>query len=227
MSKILLVGYQSDSLQEMYNLLSSSKLYQIIRAHSNEQMIQRLASQSISLTILDQDILNLEKMRQAQNLRASGYGTPILLVSKAISHQAKEASRKMRRVVLLEKPFQNKEFLGITNKLVSGRDVSLQEHRRFFTNQTAILEQVGSHLQYATQIKNLSRGGALLEIAHTDQVDIRGVVRMNIVLDEIQKAYEVNARVIWNSKRDSTGTREVGVEFIQAKDIYRNLLNNL
>jgi response regulator RpfG family c-di-GMP phosphodiesterase len=226
-SKILLVGYQSEAMQEMYDLLYGNKLYNVIRVQSNEQMIQKLASQTINLTIMDQDVLNVEKMTQIKNMRMAGYGTPLLLVSRAISAQAKELSRSMNRIALLEKPYEYKDFIGITNKLVAGREVTTQAHKRFFTNQTAVLEPVGGGSQYTTYMKNLSKGGALLEVPNATSEDIRGIVRMNVILDQVQRAYEVNARVVWNSKRNSNGGQTIGVEFIQAKDVYRNLLNNL
>jgi DNA-binding NtrC family response regulator len=226
-SKILLVGYQSDAIQEMYDLLYRNRLYQIIRVQSHEQMVQKLAAQNISLTILDQDILNVERMNQAKNLRMAGYGTPLLVVAKAISVQAKEISKTMNRIALLEKPFENKDFIGITNKLISGREVTTQQYKRFFTNQHAVIEPVGGGSRYSSFIRNLSKGGALLELHESTQDDIRGLVRMNVVLDQLQRAYEVNARVVWNSKRGAGKSQTIGVEFIQAKDVYRNLLGNL
>ncbi|MES2770194.1 MAG: response regulator [Bdellovibrionota bacterium] len=226
-SKILLVGSDAEATREVRNLLTLNKLYKVIQAADGHEAVRKLSQDKMNLIMCDMDILTEEKMNVVKNFRGLGYGCPVIMLSRAIAPKAHELLKTFPKSVIMEKPFEHKHFFGVISKLLEGREVPQQSHKRFYTNQETVVEQIGKNKQYECSMLNLSKGGAYLEIADA-AADVRGIVKMKVSLNEVDKQYEVNARVVWNSKSSIWGKGQgVGVEFIQAKDVYRNLLNNL
>lgn len=226
--KILLVGSQSESINEIKNLLVTNEFYKILEASNFQEALQKLAANKPQLLVYDTDLLTEEKVGFLRNLRGLGYPTPLLMLARAVAPRARQlVSSSYSRAIILEKPFANRHFMGVATKLLDGRDVAPQTHKRFYTNQETIVEQIGKNKKYICSMLNLSKGGAYLEIPDPS-AEFSGIIKMKVHLNEIDKEYEVNARVVWNSKESIWGRGQgVGVEFIQAKDVYRNLLNNL
>lgn len=226
-SKILLVGSNAEATREIRNLLTLNKLYKVIQAADGHEAIRKLSQDKMNLIMCEMDVLTEEKMNVVKNFRGLGYGFPTLMLAKAIAPKAIDLLKLYPKTVILEKPFEHKHFFGVISKLLEGREVPQQSHKRFYTNQETVVEQIGKNQKYEGAMLNLSKGGAYLEIADAN-ADVRGIIKMKVSLNEMDKQYEVNARVVWNSKNSLWGKGQgVGVEFIQAKDVYRNLLNNL
>lgn len=227
-SKIILVSNSTETANEIKTVLASDPLYKILQASDFNEAIKKLSQNKSQLIIYDTEVLTEEKVGFVRALRGLGYPTPVMLMGRAIDPKARQlVTSSYSRALILEKPFAHKHFMGVLNKLITGRDVTQQTHKRFYTNQEAVIEQIGKNKKYAGSMLNLSRGGAYLEIADAD-ADLSGIIKMRVSLTEVDKQYEVNARVVWNSKSSIWGKGQgVGVEFIQAKDVYRNLLNNL
>lgn len=226
-SKILLIGSNAEATREIRNLLTLNKLYKVVQAADAHEAVRKMSQDKFNLIMSDMDVLTEEKMNSVRNFRGLGYTSPILMLARAVAPKAVELLKLFPKTVILEKPFEHKHFFGVTAKLLEGREVPQQSHKRFYTNQETTVEQIGKNKKYECSMLNLSKGGAYLEIADAS-ADVRGIIKMKVSLNEMDKQYEVNARVVWNSKNSLWGKGQgVGVEFIQAKDVYRNLLNNL
>lgn len=226
-SKILLIGSNAEATREIRNLLTLNKLYKVIQAADPYEAIRKMSQDKMNLIMCDMDVLTEEKMQVVKSFRGLGHRAPFLMLSRAIAPRALDLLKTFQRTVILEKPFEHKHFFGVVSKLLEGKDVPHQSHKRFYTNQNTVVEQLGKNNSYECSMLNLSKGGAYLEIADTS-AEVKGIIKMKVSLNEMDKQYEVNARVVWNSKNSIWGKGQgVGVEFIQAKDIYRNLLNNL
>jgi response regulator RpfG family c-di-GMP phosphodiesterase len=226
-AKILLVGNHADSTREIKKLLTLNKLYRVVQATDGHEAMRKLSADKTNLVIFDTEVLTVDKMNFTKALRSLGYVSPVLMLAKAVAPKARDLLRIHNKTVILEKPFEHKHFFGVTSKLLEGIDVPQQSYKRFYTNQETTVEQIGNNQKYDCSMLNLSKGGAYLEIPD-ENADVRGIIKMKVSLEEMDKQYEVNARVVWNSKSTIWGKGQgVGVEFIQAKDVYRNLLNNL
>lgn len=226
-SKILLVGNHAESTRELKRLLTLNKLYRVVQATDAHEAIRKLSQDKMNIVMFDTEVLTVDKMNFTKALRSLGHSCPVLMLAKAVAPKARELLKIYSKTVILEKPLEHKLFFGVTSKLIEGREVPQQYYKRFYTNQETTVEQVGNNQKYACSMLNLSKGGAYLEIPD-ENADVRGIIKMKINLNEMDKQYEVNARVVWNSKASIWGKGQgVGVEFIQAKDVYRNLLNNL
>lgn len=226
-SKILLVGGQTESANEINDLLSLNKLYKLIQIENPGVAIRKLAQDKPNLIIFDNEVLTEEKMELSKKIRGLGYAAPVLMLARAVAPKARDFLKHQSKLVILEKPFEHKHFFGVISKLLEGREVPQQFHKRFYTNQIMTFEQIGKNGKYEGSMLNLSKGGAYIEVAD-EKAELGGIIKMKVSLNELDKQYEVRARVVWNSKSSIWGKGQgVGVEFIQAKDVYRNLLNNL
>lgn len=226
-SKILLVGNHAESTREIKRLLTLNKLYKVIQATDAHEAVRKLSQDKMNLVMFDTEVLTVDKMNFTKALRSLGYGSPVLMLAKAVAPKARELLKIFTKTVILEKPLEHKLFFGVTSKMLEGKEVPQQYYKRFYTNQETTVEQIGKNQKFECSMLNLSKGGAYLEIAD-ENADVRGIIKMKVSLSEMDKQYEVNARVVWNSKSSIWGKGQgVGVEFIQAKDVYRNLLNNL
>lgn len=226
-SKILLVGNQADATREIKKLLALNKLYKVVQATDAQEAVRKMSQDKMNLVMFDTEVLTVDKMNFTKAIRSLGYDAPVVMLAKAVAPKARELLSIFKKTVILEKPLEHKLFYGVTSKLLEGKDVPQQYFKRFYTNQETTVEQLGRNLKYDCSMLNLSKGGAYLEIPD-ENADVRGIIKMKIRLHEMDKQYEVNARVVWNSKSSIWGKGQgVGVEFIQAKDVYRNLLNNL
>jgi hypothetical protein len=127
----------------------------------------------------------------------------------------------------LPKPFEFKALRGITQKLVVTRAVPQQMHRRFRTQQTAILEAFASGESLATEFYNLSVGGAYLEFSDSKpRLGVGDLVRFRVNLSDVEREHSVNARVIWTTRKGvHHGGFGCGVRFIKGGDIYRQLID--
>lgn len=226
-SKILLIGSNAEATREIRNLLTLNKLYKVAQAADTQDAVRKLSQDKFNLIMNDMEVLTEEKMNMVRNIRGLGYGSPILMFARAVAPKAVDLLKVFPKTVILEKPFEHKHLFGVTSKLLEGREVPQQSHKRFYTNQETTIEQIGKNKKYDCSMLNLSKGGAYLEIPDAD-ADVKGIIKMKVSLNEMDKQYEVSARVVWNSKDSAWGKGQgVGVEFIQARDVYRNLLNNL
>ncbi len=225
-SKLLLVGQLSEESRDIQHNLNRNKLYSVERVDDVKTAVQKMKSGIVHMVMFNLDIFNADKMNAVNYVRREAYDVPVMMLAKAISKEALDYAQTLTKFIVLEKPFETKEFFGIASKLTSGRDVPQRFHRRFYTKQEARIETLGTASQVEATMLNLSKGGAYLELK--DKTDIRGLVKMSIPLGDLNKTYEVNAKIVWNSPQGMWGRGPgVGLQFIQAKDIYRNLLNNL
>lgn len=225
-SKLLLVGQLSEETRDIQHNLNRNKLYSVERVDDAKTAVTKMKNGVVHMIMFNMDVFNTDKIKSVNFVRREAYDVPVMMLAKAISKEALDYAQSLTKLIVLEKPFETKEFFGIASKLTSGRDVPQRFHRRFYTKQDARIETLGTANQFEATMLNLSKGGAYLELKNS--TDLRGLVKMSIPLGDLNKTYEVNAKVVWNNPQGQWGRGPgVGLQFIQAKDIYRNLLNNL
>ncbi|PIT99232.1 MAG: hypothetical protein COT74_09490 [Bdellovibrionales bacterium CG10_big_fil_rev_8_21_14_0_10_45_34] len=204
--------------------LSRNRLYSIFLANSSIETIRMVQGQKPHLVILNFDVFTPKKKSLIVNLKEMGYSDSILVLAKFVSADSAEAITALDKCVLIERPYVANDFYGVVGKLVSGHDVRQRVHRRFFTNQKAhIVPFSGQEMN--SILRNLSRGGALIEYDGTP-VEKGEILRVKVDLKDLSKSYNVHAKVVWSEPKDS-GPSTIGVEFIKAGDIYRNLLQKI
>lgn len=172
-------------------------------------------------------IINLSEwsardMKMISDLRSGGYNGPILVMAKPDTEASMAELRAQPGVGYLEKPFEPKDLIGITRKMLHARKVSHQVHRRFNTAQDAEVEAVGGK-KLLSRVRNLSRGGAYLEFLTPAPVKIGEIVTVKLELSQLNRVYTLPAKVIWTSRGSGRGAG-VGVEFTGRGDVKSAIL---
>lgn len=225
-SKILLVGSLSEEIRDIQQTLNKNKLYSVERVEDIRGAIHKMKNGIVHLALINHELLNKNRLSTTQLIRKEAYDVPIIMLARAISREALEESQRLSKVVVLEKPCESKELYGVTSKLISGEIVSQKIHRRFYTNQNTQIIHMGGVSEVSATMLNLSKGGAYVETSAN--IHLNGLVKMSVSLEDLSKTYEVNAKVVWSTPQGRWGQGQgVGLQFIHAKDIYRNLLSNL
>ena len=157
-----------------------------------------------------------------EELKKIGYRGPILIIAKGDVTKAVREMRVWPGVVFLEKPFELKDLLGITRKMLMARAVSQRIHRRYATSQDAEVELMVGGAKLISRVRNLSKGGAYLEFMTAVPVKVGELMNVKLDLKDLNRTYTMSAKVVWTSRTNIRGGG-VGVEFVGPGDMKRNL----
>jgi Tfp pilus assembly protein PilZ len=179
-------------------------------------------------------VINVPEWTRAEStnlhgLRGAGYSGPVIVMAKPTPSQALSSLRAMAQIVFLEKPFENKDLVGIARKMLSARVVAQRVHRRFNTAEIAAVELYGRSDSYNSRVCNMSKGGAYLEFSNHLPIRVGDMVRMKVELKDVSRIYTVPARVVWTggtAGRSSAAPKlGVGVEFVGLPDVKKTIFN--
>lgn len=168
-------------------------------------------------------ILNMAEWSEAnwtpyQDLRKSGHKEWILVMAKGSFPKQISDLATREAVVFMEKPFESRDFLGLVHKILVSRSVAQRIHRRYHTNQQAELEFSNVNHKIQSKVRNLSKGGAYIEVPAVAPAAVGDVLRLRLSLNQLHKTYMMPARVIWKG-RDENGSFGIGVEFCGPIDL--------
>lgn len=224
-NKILLISKPSYEQRQIISKLDSDPDLDTIVCHTSADSIKKLKEQKISLLVLNIDNFDFKKIKIAENLRNLGFDFPLLTLANSISLNAYLKIEQMPNTVLLEKPFKVKDLLGLARKLIDGEPVKQQVHKRFNTKQDVKLEVYPEGDIVKSTMTNLSKGGAKFSLDSETLVHIGDIIRMNVSLNSLQKKYDVHGQVVWRNKLEaSDDSNQLGIKFLNADEIYSNLM---
>jgi Tfp pilus assembly protein PilZ/AmiR/NasT family two-component response regulator len=226
--QFLLVSPRNSDALRINQEITRNKWYRVSMVDTASEATTAIAQGEIDCLVFNFEAFNLDKIHVLTNIREIGAGFPIIIFATVIQKEALEFAKKLKHVVIIEKPFESKDVWGICEKLVQGRKVHQRIFRRFFTDQTAAIEKTSNGEKMKANIYNLSRGGAYIELQSGRLAQPGEIINLTIHLNKVSKAYHVDAIVVWASPRGSwRGNPALGVQFVKANDVYRNLLNKL
>lgn len=226
-SQVLLIGKRNEETVALKQQLTKNTGYEVELVSLAQRAIQRLSQGKVDLCVFNFDLFTKEKIKLATDLRAFGYDFPVLVLSRIIAQDAYEAIQNMHDTILLEKPFEQKDLTGLSEKLIKRHPVQQRFHRRFYTNQSTLVSPFAGGTPLEAKIFNLSRGGAYME-TKAPELNVGDIVQLNVELREVYRRYNVNAKVIWKRSESIWGQgMGHGLEFIKAKDVYRDLLHKI
>jgi DNA-binding NtrC family response regulator len=216
-SKILLIGRATDETNNLRRELRRQEVYDVNVATTSEQALTAIANEKINLLIFNTEILTRKKLQMTGEVRDLGQKKfPVLILANSIMADTLEELEQSKSTVFLEKPFEVKDFFGVTEKLVSKRDVSQRIFRRFQTNQEGNFSKSPAlDVTTTVRIRNLSQGGAYFEYDGRQNVHTGDQIFLEIPLSQVQKEYKMRARVVWTTPPTATGRNGLGVEFIR------------
>jgi Tfp pilus assembly protein PilZ len=157
-----------------------------------------------------------------RQLRESGYGGSVLVISKLESAEMLDELRRQRNAHFLERPYDPRDLLGLIAKFAGDLDVSQRIHRRYATDEAAEVEANG--VRSKSIVRNLSKGGAYVEVEDGPMPKAGSTVVLKIALGQLRRAYSMRAKVVWVSLSGSNGRAGLGMEFLGPADQQRRIV---
>lgn len=158
--------------------------------------------------------------------RSMGYLGPVMILAKLPDPKTIDKFSDLHNVTLIEKPYENKDLLGIAVKYLNEQKVAQRRFRRFDTNQKVLLESYNKNFSSNTTIANISRGGAYI-IGDLEGISKGDLLRVCFELDEIKKSRTMSAQVVWTRGEAASKGRTAGLKFISKTKVYETLLNGI
>lgn len=160
-------------------------------------------------------------------LKDAGPKLSVVVLSQKIQEEAMQVIKKLKHVVVLEKPLKEFELDKICHKISLGGDVSQRLHKRFDTLQKATLEKLTTGEKVSVDVYNISKSGAYVEVP--DGKLTKGeVLKMTVQLDKLSKAHTMHAEVVWTvTKGYSQGKPGAGLRFMNVEEVYTTLLERI
>lgn len=223
----LMVSKPNPDAAKIREEIERNKLYKVRRAETARTSMDHILNSQIDCLVYNFQSYTRNKSSLITDLRDLGHEFPIMVFAGYLDSLALKDLEAMEKIVAIEKPFEAKDVWGICSKLVQGVAVKQRIHRRFYTNQNAVLEKTVTGETLKTQIYNMSRGGCYLEL-NAGRVSPGELLRLTIPLDKVSRTYSVDGQVVWsNSKGYWQGKPSAGIKFMNTGDVYRNLLDRL
>lgn len=187
------------------------------------QGLSSILDPNSSLVIINVAQYTKEVRASVLSLRAAAYMGPILVMAKMEANEMIYELQNMQHTVFLEKPFEVKDLQGIIRKYLNARTVQQRVFRRYNTIMSADVELNEEQLKTTSTLFNLSKGGAYIELDQDTPVRKGDQIKVYITLDEIQKSYAMQAKVVWYTPNGMNGGCGLGLEFLGKADIINRL----
>lgn len=164
-----------------------------------------------------------DELKWVEGLRNEGYRNMIMILAKADAPTAVRNLQLLERIVYLEKPYENRDLVGIAEKSIRKGEVAQQIYKRFSTEQEALVEfTVGRSI--SSRIFNMSKTGAYLELNGLKDVSIGDEVKLRMELEDVSRTYVMPARIVWTQVMGRTGGTGVGVHFTGKGNVKRHIV---
>jgi response regulator RpfG family c-di-GMP phosphodiesterase len=196
-----------DTLRELFDYVANGKINSLI----------------FNLKVFDANTL---KVIQKIKTMTPNLSTTIVTSTK-IQNLDYQKLREYKEIVVVEKPIKAGDFSRLTDRLVQGLPIYYREHKRFVTKQTLHMEKVTNNAKYDGYVYNISKGGAYIELAK-GILNPGDLCRVSIKLDQISKAHNFHAEVVWISpKGQNQAGPAAGLKFISEEEMYSSLLEKV
>lgn len=179
--------------------------------------------EAVDLVFLNFQDWNRTEFSYLLALRESGYMGPVIVMAKSNVAEAMKTIRTMEAITFIEKPFESRDLIGITKKTLLRGEVAQRIYRRYETDEKAEVEFLGVNHRFESKMRNLSKGGAYLEVAENAVIKIGDILKVRLELDELNRIYTMPAKVVWTGQSSTQSGQGVGVEFIGRGDVKRTV----
>jgi len=228
MQKLLLEFQNLDDMRIVKKDFEKELPFEVIASLNSRETNRALSNKSIQLIIMQTKEFRQPEADRIAELRKLGYSYPLLIIQDHMTLLGERTSLEEEKVVFLDKPFSLKTLRGMTRKLLTARNISKQQFKRYSTNQHVAIETFISGENVETKMFNLSKGGAYFEIPKKPGIGVGELLRLRFKLDQVEKEHQIHGRIVWTTpKGHSAGGFGIGVKFIKNEDIYRHLLQNV
>lgn len=214
--------------EQIKSFLETRLPYEVSISFDKKMTHDLLLQRPTNLLLYESNIFAEADLQLIKDLRGQGFFYPSLIVAKTFEIQNRAAVLEKCKAHFMEKPFEFKALRGVTQKLMLSRAVPQQMHKRFATQQNAVIEPYNTSDVINSQMFNLSVSGAYCEFANKARLAIGDLVKVRINLDDIARERSVNARVIWTTRKPTSGTGSgIGLRFVKSNDVYQQIMDKL
>jgi response regulator RpfG family c-di-GMP phosphodiesterase len=228
------MGERKDCVFLLYNLLSDEEAEHIRRelshhpnfkletANSPKEVADRLAKGGIDSVIFNLGQCNAKTLKGIEKLKSEHEQVVSVIVCNKAQREVYRAIKNLKGVVILENPIEPGEIERVARKVQGGQEVYYRKHKRYTANQRVVLENIQNGEKHNGMIKNLSKGGAAVEI-EAGKVSLGTILKLTIQLDKLSKAHLVHAEVVWVAPGSASEKPSVGLKFMSEDEIYETL----
>ncbi len=168
--------------------------------------------------------LNLNMYQQISSWRKKGCLASILMLSKVNDESLVKSMEPNNNIVILEKPYLEKDLRGIAQKILLADQIKQRIFRRYDVQQDVSLSSYKSGFSSKTKVRNMSLGGLCLG-GGLQGLKEGDLLRVDFELDKINSRRTVNGRVIWVIQEEHE--IQAGLEFVKDSDVYSHLLGGM
>lgn len=168
--------------------------------------------------------LNMSLQQQISGWRRNGFLSSILLLTKVSDPSAMSSVESLSSCVLLEKPFEEKDLKGITEKFLNTIQVQQRKYRRYSTQQMVDISSYVTDFRTPSKVDNMSLGGLRVE-GPVANLRVGEVVKINFSLDKLNVERVMNGRVVWVDADRPRPT--AGIQFMKETEVYTHLLREI
>lgn len=179
---------------------------------------------SVDLVFLNFQDWSRTELSYLLSLREAGYMGPVIVLAKAKNGEPMKTLSTMEGVTLVEKPFETRDLIGITKKTLSRAVVTQRIYRRYETDEDAEVEFFGANDRFKSKVRNLSKGGAYLELFDDAAIKVGDILKLRLELHQVKRTYTLPAKVVWTGRSRTQSSQAVGVEFIGRADVKKTVL---
>lgn len=184
-----------------------------------------LLDPSVDLIVYNNNTnMNINVFQQITAWRKKGCLASVLLLSKMTDGSMVEALEPVNNLVVLEKPYLERDLCGITQKLLNVGRINQRKFRRYEVQQNVSLSSYKSGFNADTIVRNMSRGGLCVS-GGIDGLKAGDLLRVEFHLEKINARRAVNGKVVWVANENNEP--QAGLEFIKDADVYGHLLNDI
>lgn len=230
MARVLLVTKGDKNGLNLKASLEAIPFYSVEMVNNSAAAIRKIKDhEDWDMLVLHLETFSQKNADMIASFRTLGFEKPLIVASPLVAANMYSAIEHQEKAVILELPFEEKDLLGITSKLLTGKKVPQRIHRRFYTNQVGTVESFEDGKTNDAVLFNLSKGGAQLFLSATTGFKKGDLVRLNVPLDKLNKVHQINGKVVWIKDTSQNGNvaAAVGVEFVSTNEVYRHLLMNM
>lgn len=228
MQKVLLDCRSLEDARILKNYVERELPYEAVLSFDPAETNSILGNNAVHLLVMQVAVLREMDMDRIRSMREAGFRYSILTVTDRIGDLSVAMLAEKYKTYFLEKPFELKTFKGLVRKLMTTKGVPQQQHRRYRTRQTAHLETFISGDCFATEMFNLSMGGAYFELPKKPAVAVGDLLRMKIPTAGQDREHHIHGRIVWTTHKGSAlGGYGIGVKFIKSNDMYRQLIDKV
>lgn len=169
--------------------------------------------------------MNLNLYQQVASWRKKGCLASVLMLSKVSDDNLIKTLEPTNNMVVLEKPYTDRDLKGIAAKILNSRTINQRKFRRYNVAQSVSLSSYKSGFNASTtNVVNMSRGGLCLA-GSLDGLQSGDLLRVDFNLDKINSRRSMNGKVVWVAVENQEV--QAGLEFVKDAEVYGHILNDI